>query len=265
MFQIMKANLWLIGLILIGGAAHAETAYEALRSLGQTRGEEILNQVVEVNGQGGTPQPTSWTVVTSDPAARGGVRVFGVRDGQIVSEKTPTGRQGDAVPMNFNLLNLDSAGAFGVAEQEAKGNRIGFERVNYLLQPSRRSAAPVWVIDLIDRSGSPTASVEVSAQDGQVVEVRSRSGAQQPGNAAEEPSYPVDNGGVAVQQRPVYDVGSGDNGGYDEGSTGSGEGGFLSRMQRFGKRVERHFQRDGAVVEKFFTGESTIDPEEDRR
>ncbi len=261
----MKANLCILALLLLTGVARAETAYEALRSLGQARGEDILNQVVEVNAQGGAPQPVGWTVVTVDPMARGGVRVFGVRDGRILSEKTPTRGGNEPVPMNFNLLNLDSAGAFTVAEQEAKRGRLGFDRVNYLLQPGSRSPVPVWVIDLLGRSGTPVASIEISAENGRVVELRSQRGDRRD-YAAEDRQYLDTSGGEpVVRQRPVYDVDSGRDGrGYSD-EPQSSDGGFLGRMQRFGNRVGRHFQRDGAALQRFFTGETTIDPDEGRR
>ncbi len=268
MFPIMKVKFLLAALLLLHTAARAETAYEALRSLGQSRGEDILNQVVEVNAQGGAPQPEMWTVVTTDPQARGGVRIFGIREGQVVSERAPTSTGSEPVPMDFNLLNLDSAGAFAVAEQEATRSRIGFERVNYVLQPGQRSATPVWVIDLLDRNSAPAASVEVSAENGRVVELRSRGAGRR--DYASEERLVADEGGPVVQQREIYDAEpddrreyGADRGDYADEGRDSG-GGFLGRMQHFGHRVERHFRRDGAVVEKFFTGQSTIDPDSDR-
>src|SRR5207248_1176103 len=90
---MMKAVLQCVLLTLMAGPVFAsDSAYHALRVLGTTRGEAILNRVVEVQGRDGAPQPTTWSVTVDDPAARGGVRVFEVRNGRVVSEHAPVRR-----------------------------------------------------------------------------------------------------------------------------------------------------------------------------
>lgn len=251
----MKAVSILAALLAFGSIASAETAYEALRSLGQARGEDILNQVVEVSGKEGSPQPTAWTVVTADRQARGGVRVYGIREGRVESEHTPTS-QGNAepVPMDFNQLNLDSPGAFKVAEQEAVRNRVGFDRVDYVLQAGGRSASPVWVITLEDASGAPAATVEVTANNGEIASFRTRGGRQE--------EFVQEDRQILEDERVPSDD---DRRDYRSEDSGSREGGFFGSMERFGRRVGRHFQRDGAALDRFFTGDTAIDPDEGSR
>src|SRR2546425_5296953 len=99
-----------------------ESAYQALRVVGNERGQDVLNHVIEVQGRNGAPQPSVWKIVFDEPSARGGVREVEVAKGKIVSERTPvrtySGTSEGAV-MDFHKLNLDSEGAFTVAEKEA--------------------------------------------------------------------------------------------------------------------------------------------------
>lgn len=254
MVTLMKPLLFFAGLLVLGAPAYAETAYEALRILGEARGEAVLNQVVEVSGTNGVPQPEAWTVVTTDPMARGGVRIFGISNGRIQSERTPT-RTGSAEPrpMDFNQLNLDSPSAFKVAEQEAQASGVAFDRADYLLRRGDRSPSPVWVITLADRNRRPTAEVNLAAENGRVLAFRSAGG-----QAAD---YPRED-----QQYLERDTADADGSPYRRYQEQDGNGGgFLGKLERFGRRVGNHFKRDGAALDRFFTGDTSIDTEENSR
>ena len=110
--------------------ADSDTAYKALRTFGkQAGGDKVLNRVIEVRGRNGTPQPDVWKVIASDPSARGGLVEAEVQRGKIISQRTPTGRAaGSSQTMDFNQLNLDSDGAFTVANQELQKRTISFDR-----------------------------------------------------------------------------------------------------------------------------------------
>ena len=165
----MKAA-FLLGLVLFPlGALHAtDTAYSALRVLGKRDGQEVLNHVVEVRGHDGTPQPGVWKIVIDDPRARGGVREVEVQRGKIVSERTPTSH-GVGGAMNFNQLNLDSEGAFTVANQEAQKTNVPFDHIDYVLRAGTGGGAPVWQLELADGKNGRVGSVEVAADSGTVL------------------------------------------------------------------------------------------------
>src|SRR5436309_593660 len=131
----MKGFVFLTVLFFAGAAAFGrDSAYQALRSLGAERGRDQLNRVIEVQGRSGAPQPNSWKIVLDDPAARGGVREIEVKKGAIVSERTPVRNYsgtGESALMDFKKLNLDSEGAFTVANREALKAHIGFDTVDY--------------------------------------------------------------------------------------------------------------------------------------
>ncbi len=122
-----------------------DSAYKALRALGTQRGEAILNHVIEVEGRDGTPKPAVWKVLLDDQTARGGVRQLEISNGQVISEHTPVRQYsgvGANVVMDFQRLNLDSPGAFTIANQEALRLGVAFERVDYLLRVNDQGDSP---------------------------------------------------------------------------------------------------------------------------
>ena len=110
-----------------------DPAYTALRLVGKSRGEDTLKHIVELRGQHGAPQPAVWKIVLDDPHARGGIREIEVQSGKIVGERTPLEHDA-ASPMALAQLNLDSEGAFTVANQEAQKLNKSFDHVDYVLQ-----------------------------------------------------------------------------------------------------------------------------------
>jgi len=160
------------GVLALAGSSFAApaTAYAALQTIKQARGDAILKQLVEVRGETGQPQPQSWTILMNDPAAKGGVREFVITGGQIASERTPLhgASAGGRPPLDFARLNLDSDGAFKVANTQATSAKVGFHTVDYTLRTNVDTGAPLWVLHLFDYMGAPVGKIEVSAETGKV-------------------------------------------------------------------------------------------------
>lgn len=153
--------------------ADRATAYDALRAIQSTRGASVMSQLVDVRGETGMPQPQFWTILMKDPEARAGIREFVVASGEIRSERTPLrrlGREESKPVLDFARLNLDSDGAFKLAESQAKLMRAGFHSVDYLLQTDEISGAPVWDIRLFDHMGAPVGDMRISAVDGTLIQ-----------------------------------------------------------------------------------------------
>jgi len=153
--------------------AGPDTAYQALRTVGVQRGDDALKHVIEVEGLGGVPEPAVWRVVLDDPAARGGVREMDVSHGKIVAEHTPvraySGSAAGAL-IDFHKLNLDSSGAFTVAEKEAQKAHVGFDSVDYILRTGDSpDASPIWVIHMMDASHKSIATMSLGADTGAIV------------------------------------------------------------------------------------------------
>lgn len=148
------------------------TAYDALRSISVARGKAVLNHVLEVSGKSGNPQPHAWKVILDDSSARGGIREITVKNGQIVSERTPLRRSvklaSNAV-MNFRQLNLDSTGVFKLTNREARASHIGFDVIDYTLRADDASGSPVWVLQLLDANGQSAGTLYISAANGKVL------------------------------------------------------------------------------------------------
>jgi hypothetical protein len=151
-------------------AVAQDTAYKALRAIGAQRGEKALGQILSISGKSGRPEPTEWTVKLDDPAARGGVRELNITNGQITADRAPlkSGFPGSR-PIELTNLNLDSDGAFRVAEEEARRNQVGFDSVNYSLSSDPASGNPVWTLDLFDYDRQPVGAVRVAADNGKLV------------------------------------------------------------------------------------------------
>jgi hypothetical protein len=166
------AFLLVAGALALAGSAFAApaTAYSALQTLKQARGDAILKQLVEMRGETGQPQPQSWTILMNDPTARGGVREFVIAGGEIASERTPLrgAGVGGRPPLDFARLNLDSDGAFKIANSQAANAKVGFHTVDYTLRTDADTGAPLWVMRLFDYMGAPVGKLEVSAESGKI-------------------------------------------------------------------------------------------------
>jgi len=132
-----------------------------------------MAQLVDVRGETGMPQPQIWTILMKDPEARAGIREFVIASGEIRSERTPLRRaipEADRATLDFARLNLDSDGAFKLAESQAKQVRAGFNSVDYALQSDPSTGNPIWTLRLFDHMGAPVGDMCVSAVDGKVIQ-----------------------------------------------------------------------------------------------
>ena len=225
-------------------ATAADTAYSALRVIGKRDGQATLNHVIELHGRGGSPQPSAWKVIIDEPRARGGVREIEVQRGKIVSERTPTARSSGSA-MNFNQLNLDSEGAFTIANQEAEKAGVPFDRVDYRLTSGTGGGAPVWALDLFDGKNVRMGSIEIAADSGAVLH-------RQLTRAPRNPSEQGDRAYLDDRDQPPANQ-SPNNAGFSQ----SGEP-FRS-VPDFFHRLGKRFERRGHELENFFTGKGGRD------
>lgn len=258
----MKTPSLLLSLLLLplACALGSETAYQALRVVGGSRGQETLNQVISVQGRGGAPQPGSWKVTLADPAARGGVREIDVAHGKIVGEHTPVGAAADAA-MDFHKLNLDSEGAFSIVQKEAQKAHVSFDSVDYALRGGAGgSRAPVWAVTLMDAGGRSTGSMRIAADTGAIVrsdlygkhdrdETAAETRVQRRSTVVieERPNDSIVDRDVRVERDDTYR--------RDEDTGDDAPRGQL----RVGHRINKALHQAGADLEEFFTGKRTMD------
>ncbi len=240
MLPAMKAPIFLgLFVVLTCAVQAADTAYSALRVIGKRDGQDALNRVLELRARGGTPHPAVWKVIMDEPRARGGVREIEVQRGKIIGERTPTSRSVGA-PMNFNQLNLDSEGAFTIADQEAQKAQVIFDRVDYLLKSGTNGGAPVWELELFQGRG-PVGLITVAADSGTVL--RRQLDRSTGGGSANDREY-LDDPRNPPPGRPADEQYRD----YDDGRRSS------ATLPAFIDRVGRHFQKRGRQLENFFTG-----------
>jgi len=217
-----------------------DTAYQALRTVGDERDKALLHRVLEVKGRNGTPQPQRWTIVLDDPLARGGVREIEVAGGHIVSERTPVRSYSGSVEgliINFQRLNLDSSSVFTIVEEQAKAAKVGFDSADYVLCCNEANGAPVWTVQLLDLNGRALGTVSLAADTGAVIAKdfgKARTGSPSPAPKKEARRQSVRSDSFTSSQDDA-------------------------RADGVGYQVDRAIHQAGAGVEEFFTGRRTLD------
>lgn len=159
--------------VALGRSQQQSTAYDALMVVKNQFHRAALKRVISVTGVDGDPQPTSWTILIADRNAAGGVRELQVADGKIIGNRTP--RQGiagttEGATINTAQLNLDSDGAFTVANYTADKSHTNFDSVSYTLRTNDRGT-PVWIVTIVDASRTPLGTIHISANRGNVTRV----------------------------------------------------------------------------------------------
>ena len=164
---------WLLALLFLAPPALAQerpTAYEAIRTVGTQLRRDFVDHVISVSGTNGDPQPETWKILLEDPQARGGVREVEVGNGQIISERTPLrssveGSLGAVI--DTARLNLDSSGAFALAQQTADKSHVSFATADYTLRVDDRGN-PIWRVALQRQNGEPAGTIFIGANHGTI-------------------------------------------------------------------------------------------------
>ncbi|MDQ6654961.1 MAG: hypothetical protein M3Y80_04015 [Verrucomicrobiota bacterium] len=148
------------------------TAYDALKTVGTQLSRSYLSRVVSVTGVEGDPQPQAWRIIVADRTLPAGAREIMVRDGQVVANGPPSGAIGGSLasPISTARLNLDSNGAFAIANHTADTSHTNFARVNYTLRSSEHGF-PVWIVTLQDDNGQALGTIHISAAKGNITRV----------------------------------------------------------------------------------------------
>ncbi len=162
----MRTVVAFLALLVASPAFALNTAYEAMRVVGQQKGATSLEKVVEVRGVEGAPQPTHWKITVVDEK-KSGLKEFDV-DGVKLAGDRSVKSNNPGKPINLNQLNLDSDGAHTLADREAKKVGFAFDRVNYLLRTGS-DAVPMWQLSLMDTRTRATATFHISADTGNIV------------------------------------------------------------------------------------------------
>jgi len=230
------------GLWLVAASAWADggTAYLALKAA--QKGADGSASLIAVTGERGAPQPQEWKVIFSDPAARGGIREIVTSGDVIVSQRTPlkgyTG-VGSEPAIALTRVNLDSDGAFEIANKQAIAKKIGFSWVDYTLRANAVGGAPMWILRLHDSMGIRVGVIQISAENGSLI---------MPLEASEPP--PTESAEQFSDTSPGKEI---------EGVIGRVGG----TVEGVANAVKDTTLRTVGTVQEFFTGERTIGPKDE--
>jgi hypothetical protein len=182
------------------------------------------------------------------------VRELDVAHGKIVAEHTPVRAYGGSAQgalIDFTKLNLDSAGAFTVAEKEAQKAKVGFDSVDYTLRTGD-DANPVWVIHMMDATQHSMGTLTLAADTGAIVQ-SSYGGAQPPpppvyASGTPPPVVaPPDNDNVYAPPTEATPPPTPDDDSTDTQDT---------HGLRIGHRIKQAFISAGISLKNFVTGNS---------
>ena len=247
----MRTALLAFAVIIASQAARAATAYEALRVLGEKKGESFLDNTTEVRGDKGAPEPKSWKITVKSAAGSASGKTFSVQGKQIAGDRA--GRA-EGASLNMSQLSLDSDGAHTVAEREAKKTAFAYDHASYWLHAGSKSGVPVWEVRLIDDQSGNAATVNISATTGKVLSTDGLSARRKPVAAAPvaEPDAvpapaPVPRYQPAPEERPARTTSGKFRSGIQQASDDTNE--FLDRV---GNRVGNHMARRGRQIGDFF-------------
>ena len=216
------------------------SAYASLRAAQKVAGESAT--LMEMTGDHGEPGPQDWKIIFRDPSARGGVREVIASGQEVTSQRTPLRGYADLgtqQPIALNRLNLDSGGAFDVANKQAIAKQVPFNWVDYSLRAHNVTGAPMWVMRLYNNLGVQVGVLQVSAEDGSII-------------------MPLE---VVSQPRSSAQP-------KEEGSaTGKKIGGVIGTVgnsaERLGNTVKDSTLRAVGTVQEVLTGDRTIGPKDD--
>ena len=149
--------------------------------------------------------------------------------------------------MNFNQLNLDSEGAFTVANQEAQKGHMPFDRIDYILKSGTGGGAPVWELDLSDAKTGRAGNVEIAADSGAVLHHDLDTHQDQ------DRAY-VDGGAPPPGGPPPA------GGDYHPSKQDPAPG----TLPAFWNRVTRHMEKREHQLQNFFTGKGGSNPDDGR-
>ncbi len=197
----MRKALFTVAVLFASQAARAATAYEALQTLGKQKGEAVLDNVTEVRGEKGAPEPRTWKITAKSPGGKTGGKEYSLQGKQIGSER-PASPSGTA--LNMNQLSLDSDGAHTVAERQAKKAGFTYDHASYTLHSGTKSGSPVWEVRLSDEKTGSIGRVNISATTGNVLSSEGLTNRPKPVAAPKPTPAPAPDPEPAVAAAPRY-------------------------------------------------------------
>ncbi len=170
-FTLSFATLWL-GLAAGPAQERGITARAALDRIAAKLSPRLTERVVEMKGRLGQSQPSEWWIVVHDERSPYRLRTLWVGDVRATDEGENDDFYPEELPVGFaavKRLRIDSVAAFAELERLARGAKIGFDSVDYLLRSAEFSDEPIWSLTARDARGTAVGRVVLSGSDGQLL------------------------------------------------------------------------------------------------
>ncbi len=138
----------------------------------EVTGRKDVAGVVEIRGGGGMPQPKGWTIVIHDSQSPTSLTEYRVSNGraepgvpneQFYPRKEPSGF------FDLSKVEVDSVGAFRIADRAAGLAKIGFDVIDYKVRARELGDDPVWILTLRGEGGGTRGVVTLSARSGKLM------------------------------------------------------------------------------------------------
>ncbi|MGI9240458.1 MAG: hypothetical protein ACR2RV_06625 [Verrucomicrobiales bacterium] len=145
--------------------SHAgSSAKQALATLQAAEGKVVSSNIFGLTGRFGQDQPQEWEILArrGDQFAMFVVDKKSVLSYSLIRPKKP-------IKLPTKALKIDSTKAFKIANKSAVAASIGFDSLDYLLRPRTDSAAPVWIVNLVNVEGLIVGRVHIAADSGTVM------------------------------------------------------------------------------------------------
>jgi len=168
---VQLRSIVLTGLCVIALAPQLLANQSAMQAVGVLP-ESLQNGVVKISADNGNPDPPTWYFICRSSNSDDGIVSVTVQGGAITNQKPSLDMRvlmGGYSSIDFGKVQVDSRGAWNIAERFAtsEGKKLG--TVSYALQQKGKEATPIWSVWCYAPSGSYIGLLKVLASTGDVI------------------------------------------------------------------------------------------------
>jgi hypothetical protein len=140
------------------------TAKQAIATLEAAEGTRTSSNIFALTGRFGQDQPQEWEIL----AQRGDQFAMFIVDKKSVQSYSIV-RPKKSPKLATKSLKVDSSKAFKIANKSAIAASISYDSLDYSLKPRSDSRVPVWIVSLVDVSGTIVGGVHIASDSGKVL------------------------------------------------------------------------------------------------
>lgn len=234
----MKKFFFCLILLFITASLHAATEQAAYKVARTVIPPEHQKQVLSFYGKGTASEIKTWFVKFFDPAAKSNARIVVVEGGKVERSNTAEGQDDNEEKLTFDPSSCRAGvdKALKTAAKYTKESLIPVDSTRVYLNRPSAGKAPVWTVELWHQNRQQ-GYIYANTKDG--------------GFAGYRPPT-SDNRGTEKSEKSA-----------EKKSNGAPEEKDSDTENEFGQKVKSTMLEIGGDLEEFFTGERTVDKDED--